>query len=351
MSRDVEHYIRRCLQCHKAKGQSSPHGLYLPLPVPVAPWEDVSLDFITEIPRTQRQKDSVMVVVDRFSKMAHFVACHTTYDAVQIANLYFKKIVRLHGVPKTIVSDRDTKFLTNLKQWEDLLPRAEFAYNRAPSKTTGISPFMAVYGANPTTPLDLAVLDTSTKFSKEASDVATDIKLIHQRIHDKIAKTNELIKYRRDKGRKHVLFKPRDLVWLHFRKERFPSKRRSKLSPRSDGAFRVIAKVNDNAYAIDLPGNSSASATINVVDLQPYYDPDEPLPSLRSNFFEDGEDDRKASVQAHNSTSTDQTQRWISMVQLKSPTRDCMKFDQPTFLFHSMFCYFILVIPSIVLFV
>ncbi|GKB87496.1 putative unclassified retrotransposon protein [Tanacetum coccineum] len=194
----------------------------------------------------------------------------------------------------------------------DLLPRAEFAYNCAPSKTTGINPFMAVYGANPTTPLDLAVLDTSTKFSKEANDVAADIKSIHQRIYDKITKTNDLIKYRRDKGRKHVLFKPGDLVWLHFRKERFPSKRRSKLSPRSDGPFKVITKVNDNAYAIDLPGNSSASATINVADLQPYYDPDEPLPSLRSNFSEDGEDDRKALVQARNVT------RWISLVQLET---------------------------------
>ncbi|GKE35137.1 transposon ty3-I gag-pol polyprotein, partial [Tanacetum coccineum] len=170
----------------------------------------------------------------------------------------------------------------NLKQWEDLLPWAEFAYNRAPSKTTRISPYMVVYGANPITPLDLAVLDTSTKFSKEASDVAADIKSIHQRIHDKIAKTNELIKNRRDKGRKHFLFKLGDLVWLYFRKERFPSKRHSKLSPRSDGPFKVIAKVNDNAYAIDLPGNSSASATINVADLQPYYDPNEPLPSLRA---------------------------------------------------------------------
>ncbi|GKB42957.1 transposon ty3-I gag-pol polyprotein [Tanacetum coccineum] len=310
------------------------------------PWEDVSLDFITGLPRTQRQKDSVMVVVDRFSKMAHFVACHTTYDAVQIATLYFKEIVRLHGVPKTIArnsnlarratlkltDDRGKNestnrtlgsllralITTNLKQWEDLLPRAEFAYNRAPNKTTGISPFMAVYGANPTTPLDLAVLDTSTKFSKEASDVAADIKSIHQSIHDKITKTNELIKYRRDKGRKHVLFKPGDLVWLHFRKERFPSKRRSKLSPRSDGPFKVIAKVNDNAYAIDLPGNSSASATINVADLQPYYDPDEPLPSLRSNFSEDGEDDRKAQAQAHNATSTNPTPRWISLVQLEA---------------------------------
>ncbi|GKF61771.1 hypothetical protein Tco_0181825, partial [Tanacetum coccineum] len=104
----------------------------------------------------------------------------------------------------------------------------------------------------------------------------------------------------------------------HFRKERFPSKRRSKLSPRSDGPFKVITKVNDNAYAIDLPGNSYASATINVADLQPYYDPDEPFPSLRSNFSEDGEDDRKALVQAHNATYIDPTQRWISLVQLET---------------------------------
>ncbi|GJX61172.1 transposon ty3-I gag-pol polyprotein [Tanacetum coccineum] len=339
---------------HHATGQSSPHGLYMPLPVPVAPWEDVSLDFITGLPRTQRQKDSIMVVVDRFSKMAHFVACHTTYDAVQIANLYFKEIVRLHGVPKTIVSDRDVKFLShfwltlwrklgtklkfstsshpqtdgqtevtnrtlgsllralitaNLKQWEDLLPRAEFAYNRAPSKTTGISPFMAVYGLNPTTPLDLAALDTSTKFSKDASELAADIKSIHQHIHDKIAKTNELIKYRRDKGRKHVLFKPGDLVWLHFRKERFPSKRRSKLSPRSEGPFKVLAKVNDNAYTIDLPGSSTASATINVADLQPYYDPEEPLPSLRSNFSKDGEEKWQPPAQTFSSHLTSPTQK------------------------------------------
>nr|GEY27436.1 transposon Ty3-I Gag-Pol polyprotein [Tanacetum cinerariifolium] len=103
MHRDVEHFIKRCLPCHRAKSQSSLHGLYMPLPVPVAPWEDVSLDFITGLLRTQRQKDSVMVVVDRFSKMSHFVACHTTNDAVQIANLYFREIVRLHGVPKSMI--------------------------------------------------------------------------------------------------------------------------------------------------------------------------------------------------------------------------------------------------------
>ncbi|GJZ18426.1 transposon ty3-I gag-pol polyprotein [Tanacetum coccineum] len=238
------------------------------LPVPLAPWEDVSLDFITGLPHTQHHKDSVMVEVDRFSKMANFVACHTTYDAVQMANLYFKEIVSLHGVPKTKVSDRDVKFLshfwltlwlklrtkhkfstsshpqtdgqtevinrtlgsllralitTNLKQWEELLPRAEFTYNRASNKTTGICPFKVVYGLNPSTPLDLVVLDTTSKFSKEASDLAMEIETIPQHI--------------------------------------------------------------------DLPRNVSTSC--NVADLQAYFDPDEPLPSLRTNSSEDGEDDRQ----------------------------------------------------------
>jgi len=104
--------LRRCTVCQLAKSHVLPHGLYSPLPVPSAPWEDVSLDFITGLPSTQRHKDAIMVVVDRFSRMAHFVPCHTTHDATQIANLYFKEIVRLHGIPKSMVSDRDTKFLT-----------------------------------------------------------------------------------------------------------------------------------------------------------------------------------------------------------------------------------------------
>ena len=211
------------------------------------------MDFITGLPRTQRSKDSIMVVVDRFSKMAHFVPCHTTHDASSIANLYFKEIVRLHGIPRSMVSDRDTKFYShfwltlwrkmgthlkfsttchpqtdgqtevtnrtlgtllrvlvkkNIKAWDELLPHAEFAFNRAPSKATHLSPFQVVYGYNPKTPLDLTPIPTPSKFSWEAEKRAKEIKDLHAQVRERVETANAQAMHQANKHKKEVHFQP-----------------------------------------------------------------------------------------------------------------------------------------------
>jgi len=95
------------------KSHSLAQGLYTPLLTPQGSWLDVRMDFILGVPRTQQNKDSILVVVNGFSQMAHFIPCHKTNDACHMADLYFKEVVRLHGIPLSIVFISNLKFLSH----------------------------------------------------------------------------------------------------------------------------------------------------------------------------------------------------------------------------------------------
>lgn len=112
MKRDVQEHVAACNICQRNKSDSrSPARLLQPLPVPTKVWEDISLDFIDGLP-ISAGKDSILVVVDRLTKYAHFIALRHPYSAKQIAIVFVTEIMRLHGTPRSIVSDRDPIFMS-----------------------------------------------------------------------------------------------------------------------------------------------------------------------------------------------------------------------------------------------
>jgi hypothetical protein len=119
MKREIAKYVSECDICQRVKASHlKTAGILQPLPIPSWKWEDISMDFIVGLPNTSQKHDSIWVIVDRLTKTAYFLPVHTTYNAKKYAEIYLDQIVRLHGVPKTIISDRGAQFIAHF--WEQL---------------------------------------------------------------------------------------------------------------------------------------------------------------------------------------------------------------------------------------
>ncbi|CAL9217877.1 unnamed protein product [Arabidopsis halleri] len=169
MHRIVKEYVASCDVCQRAKSSSlAPAGLLQPLPIPDRLWEDVSMDFVDGLPRSDGNT-TIMVVVDRLSKSSHLVPLSHPYTAKKVAAKFVDAIVKLHGMPRSIVtdpyhpqSDGQTEVVNRCNeqflrcfvqhrptQWSSLLPWAEFWYNTTYHSSTGTTPFQAIYGREP----------------------------------------------------------------------------------------------------------------------------------------------------------------------------------------------------------
>ena len=192
----------------------------------------------------------------------------------------------------------------NLKMWEECLPHVEFAYNRATHSTTKVSPFQVVYGFNSRAPIDILPLPSSERVHNDAMARAEFILKMHESTKLNIEKMAEKYRIAGSKGRQEVKLEPGDLVWLHLRKDRFPELRKSKLMPRADGPFKIVEKINDNAYKLELPPEFGVSPTFNISDLKPYLGEEDELESRTTSIQEEEDDADITASDTHDNPPT-----------------------------------------------
>jgi hypothetical protein len=136
-----------------------------------------------------------------------------------------------------------------------------------------------VYGFNPCAPIDILPLATSEQIHSDPKEHADFILKMHETTKHNIEKMTEKYRVVGSKGKREVKLEPDDLVWLHLRKDCFPNLRMSKLMPRADGPFKIIEKINDNVYKLELPPEFGVSPTFNISDLRPYLGQEDVLES------------------------------------------------------------------------
>jgi hypothetical protein len=255
---DVDSFVKQCQVCQQAKHElTHPAGLLQPLPIPKGAWQDITMDFIEGLPKSEGY-DTILVVVDRFSKYAHFLPLHHPFTAVVVAQVVFHNVVKLHGLPKSIVSDRDKIFyghfwtallqlmgiVLNLstayhphtdgqservnqylemflrcvvydtpKKWKKRLPQAELWYNTSYHSAIQCSPFKTLYGYDPdpilAPPMEETANTSMAEWSKERE-------AYNELLRDRLLVAQNKMKLQSDKNRTAREFQLESKSFLSF---------------------------------------------------------------------------------------------------------------------------------------
>ncbi|GJP67944.1 hypothetical protein CLOP_g24702, partial [Closterium sp. NIES-67] len=314
LAEDVQKFVTSCDTCQRIKSSKQKKaGLLQPPPVPEQLWKVVSLDFITGLPPITSGHDAILVVIDKFSKMGHFIPTHTTACTEETAQLFVRYIISQHGIPTTLISDGDPKFTSKfwkelmsllgtklamssayhpqtdgqterlnqiveqllraacrdeISKWDLHLPILEFAYNNATHAAIGQTPFFLCYGRHPLTPQK----PTTSATVQPAHDFITTIHQLWDRTHKRLLDVQQQQKRQADRHRNDHTITVGDQVLLDTRNLDI-SHLPSKLRPRFCGPFLVQAQVTPITFRLRLPATWKIHNAFHVQLLNPYRDP------------------------------------------------------------------------------
>lgn len=287
MVKDIRHYVRNYVICQKIKSINQRQGgLLMPMPIPPSVWHDLSVDFITSLPKVQN-KSVIIVVVDRLSKGCHLGALPANYNASMVAEFFVKEIIRLHGYPNSIVSDRDKVFTSRFwkelnklsgtklnftsafhpqsdgqtevvnrgiemylralthedsKKWLQLLPWAEFWFNTNFNASTGQTPFKILFGKDP--PMLPQFIPSDSTIEAVEGNLQVRIEAIDA-VKLNLSKAQARMKKLADRNRKEIEFEEGNLVLVKlqpYRQLSIATRLHNKLSFKFFGPFKIKKK-------------------------------------------------------------------------------------------------------------
>ncbi|KAD5961899.1 hypothetical protein E3N88_13372 [Mikania micrantha] len=298
MKEDVAKYVNHCLTCQQVKIEHQrASGLLQPLDIPLWKWDDISMDFVTGLPKTFRKNDAIWVIVDRLSKSAHFLPIQQGHSVSKLSEIFTQEIVRLHGTPVSIISDRDPRFTSHFWKglqsawgtrlrfstafhpqtdgqsertiqtledmlracalewtgnWDEYLCLVEFAYNNSWQASIGMAPFELLYGRKCRAPICWDEVGEKTIEGPELVQITNEkVAIARERLKEAQSRQKSYA----DKHRRALEFTVGDKVFLKVSPcrgvRRFGLK--GKLSPRFIGPFEILERVGEVSYRLALP--------------------------------------------------------------------------------------------------